>query len=166
MEKIFYQYPQERLCTLDLLMMDIDGKLRERKACSWAQHSERPVIYAFSYVLYLSAGRWCFIIDVTSTKSLLSVRDVLFSETSPAAAKYPARLYCWIWHVLEKVKFVLEIIKFSTKCLLQSKKQVLHGVIGLSLGWTEQLIAIPVPGGGCLNTQLFRCRLLCAKVLY
>lgn len=122
--------------------------------------------YVFSYVLYLSAGRWCFIIDVTSTKSLLSVRDVFFSETSPAAAKYPARLYCWIWHVLEKVKFVLEIIKFSTKCLLQSKKQVLHGVIGLSLGWTEQLIAIPVPGGGCLNTQLFRCRLLCAKVLY
>lgn len=88
MEKIFYQYPWEGLCALDLLMIDIDGKLRESKACSWVQCSERAVIYGFSYVLHFSAGRWCFIIDVTSTKSLLSVRGAFFSETCPAAAKY------------------------------------------------------------------------------
>lgn len=55
-----------------------DGKLRGSKACSWVWHSERLMIYDFSYVLHLSTERSYFVIGVTSTNSLLSIKEVYY----------------------------------------------------------------------------------------
>lgn len=158
--KIFYHCLWEGLCALDLMLMASWEKAKHALEFS-IQKEQWYMASAMSYTLQREDGislllpvqNPCFQLEVYSLVKLVQQQPNIY------------RLYCWIWHVFEKVKFVLEIIKFWTKCLLQSKKQVLHGVVGLSLDWTERLIAIPVPGGRYLNTQLFRCHLLGAKAL-
>lgn len=70
-----------------------DGKPRESKACFWIQHSERLMIYGFSYVLHLSTKRSYFIIGVTSTNSLLSIKEVYYL-TKPVQQQPNTLLIC------------------------------------------------------------------------
>lgn len=70
-----------------------DGKPRESKACFWVRHSERLMIYSFSYVLHLSTKRSYFIIGVTSTNALLSIKDVYYL-TKPVQQQPNTLLTC------------------------------------------------------------------------